>query len=132
LDSGGGFYAENRFAMEFPLAALPTNATVTSASLSIRNILPPAQASLFGYAGDGSIGVADIQVTGTPVVITNATTAREFHDVTSLLTASVISSGWAGFSAREEPLATGDSLAVWECRQTSSEFPILTINFTFN
>lgn len=120
---------EFRFAVEFPLAGLPTGASITHASLSLfttRHDLAQ-QTAIYGYPGNGLISVADMQITGTPVLFTpTLSTAREAHDVTALLTADVLTAGWAGFSLRQEPLGTNP--ADWDCPDLGT-YPILTIQY---
>jgi hypothetical protein len=124
-----------RFALEFPLDDLPASATVTSATLSLRQnsssfgIHPQA---IYGYPGGGSVGVADATVSGLPVAFTSTTTAsREDHDVTALLTPGVVIAGWAGFSLRQEPVAQMFTFSGWDCPANlfSSLFPIMTITY---
>lgn len=125
-------YFDYRFALEFPLDELPDDATVTGATLALRAVTPAVaeQTGIYGYAGDGAITAADMDVTGTPVLFTPTTSLRETHEVTALLTADVIAAGWAGFSLRQEPLRDDPRrVATWECPGTDF-FPILTIEYS--
>lgn len=118
-----------RFAMEFPLDALPADATITAATLAIRNGTGPGpQTAIYGYPGDGAITAADVQVGGTPVLITPSTATRESYDISALVTADAVASGWLGLSVREEPL-TG-STELWECDTTTAFPPLLTITYS--
>ena len=120
---------EHRFALEFPLTALPADATITGATLSLRTSAPEGagDTAIYGYAGDGEITDDDVQVSGIPVPITPTTAGREDHDVTALLTPEVLAAGWAGFSLRQEPLGT--AFGGWSCPEESL-YPILTITYS--
>ena len=127
--AGNDFFTEYRFALEFPLDALPDDATVIGATLAIRAVTgaQSGQTAVRGYAGDGTLSADDILVTGPPVLITPATDVRETYDVTSLMSPQMIASGWAGFSFRHNPLvgATG----TWDCPD-AADFPVLTIEYS--
>jgi hypothetical protein len=129
--TGGPFLGadELRFAVEFPLSGLPANASITGATLSVRNSFGAFshQTALYGYPGDGSITAADVQVGGTPILFTPATATREDHDVTTLMTAGMVSVGWAGFSFRQDPLGTAGP-EFWDCPNNAA-YPILTIAY---
>lgn len=126
--AGNDLFTEYRFAIEFPLDALPEDATITGASLAIRAATgPPSGATaVFGYAGDGAVTTDDILVTGSSASITPATALRETYDVTSLMSPQMIASGWAGFSFRHDPLV--GSVGTWDCPD-AADFPILTIEW---
>ena len=120
---------EYRFALEFPLVALPDEATITSAALGLGGGDPSLPTAMYGYAGDGSITSPDADVLGTPVLVTpDEINVRQFHDVTELLTADVIAAGWAGFSIREEPFQA-QTPSLWDCPYQEL-FPILTIEYS--
>jgi hypothetical protein len=121
---------EYRFALEFPLASLPADATITGATLAIRTASSDGanQTAINGYAGDGSITTADVQVGGSSVLHTPTTADREDVDVMSLLTPDVVSAGWAGFSLRQQPFVFFEN-ADWDC-PTQDLYPILTIEFS--
>jgi len=121
---------EYRFALEFPLASLPDDATITGATLAIRTASSDGanQTAINGYAGDGSITSADVQVGGSMVLHTPSTEDREDVDVTSLLTSDVVSAGWAGFSLRQQPIVLIQN-AAWDC-PAEDLYPILTIEFS--
>ena len=125
-------YFEYRFALEFPLDTLPDDATVTGATLALRtsrNDLAQ-QTAIYGYAADGTIAAADVDVTGTPVLFTPTTAQRQTWDVSSLLTGEVIAAGWAGFSFRQEPLQSDPrTLGSFDC-PINALFPILTIEYS--
>jgi hypothetical protein len=123
-----------RFALEFPLAALPADATITSASLTLRTgSNSTGQTGIYGYAGDGSMAEADATVGGTPVLFTATPAVSESHDVTSFLTPAALASGWAGFSVRQDPLlATGIPFTTWGdwgCTN-ATVYPFLTIEYS--
>jgi hypothetical protein len=123
-------YDEHRLAYEFPLSELPGGAQVISASLAVSTLRHDlaGQTAIYGYAGDGTITSADVDVTGTPVLFTPASSSDDdIVEVTDLLTADVISSGWAGFSLRQEPL--GDTRTNWGCNGTNRD-PYLTITYS--
>jgi len=118
------------WAIEFPLDALPADATNIVASLALRTANPEraGQTAIYGYAGDGVITAADVVVTGVPVLFTPTTSAvRESWDVTALLTPAVRAAGWAGFSLRPDRIDT--MVAIWDC-PGDALYPILTIEYT--
>jgi hypothetical protein len=120
---------EFRFALEFPLAALPAGAIVTAATLAIRTDDHEwaGQTAVRGYAGDGAITADDVTVNGTPVTFTPGTSdERVSVDVTSLVTAGVVASGWAGLSLRQQPPGSGE--ARWRCPGDGSD-PKLTLEY---
>ena len=126
---------EWRFALEFPLAALPDDATVTAATLEMVGEGDNLQVAIYGYAGDGAITSPDVDVSGTPVLVEpHFDPVRLFHDVTELLTAEVIAAGWAGFSIRQEPLGPNQPYRFFcplEVRERGGDlFPILTIEYS--
>lgn len=121
-----------RTALEFPLDDLPAGATIVSASLGLaaaEGVLAGfVQHAIYGYAGDGSITAADVEVTGTPVLFTpSAPAVRETHDVTSLMTPAMVSAGWAGFSLRAEPTPANNT-DDFAC-PSEGVYPILTITY---
>jgi hypothetical protein len=121
------FPLDLRFALEFPLSGLPADATVTSATLSLHTTAhqDAGQTAIYGYAGNGTMETADVEVTGTPVLFTpTSSNDREDHDVTAVLTPGA---AWAGFSVRQEPMLT--TFANWSC-PTDTLFPVLTVNYT--
>jgi hypothetical protein len=120
---GGEF--EYRFAIEFPLSDLPAGATIVRAVLSISALITAPTQSLYGYAGDGSISVADA-VAGGPFVGFDAPVAgHQTVDVTSLVTPAGVTAGWAGFlQARVE--APG---ATWACLASGADYPRLTVEY---
>lgn len=127
--AGNDFFTEYRFALEFPLDALPDDATITGATLAIRAATGAlsGQTAVRGYAGDGTVLADDVLVTGAPVHITPATDLREIYDVSSLMSPQMIASGWAGFSFRHDPLVGATS--TWDCPD-AADFPILTVEYS--
>ncbi len=126
--AGNDFFTAYRFALEFPLDALPDDATITGATLAIRALTGPqsGQTAALGYAGDGTVSADDILVTGTPILITPGTALRETYDVSSLMSPAMIESGWAGFSFRHAPLV--GTIGTWDCPD-AADFPILTVEY---
>ena len=127
--AGNNFFTEYRFALEFPLDALPDDATITGATLAIRAATgaQSGQTAVRGYAGDGTVLADDVLVGGALVLITPATDLRETYDVGSLMSPAMIASGWAGFSFRHDPLV--GAIGTWDC-PTAADFPILTIEYS--
>jgi hypothetical protein len=128
--SGTGAASTLSFNLEFPLTGLPTGATITGATLALRSSSTQGFAlhAIYGYAGDGSITALDAAVSGSPVTFTPTTTAsREDHDVTSLMTAAMVTAGWAGFAVRQEPPEAA-TFTSWDCINTAL-YPILTIEY---
>ncbi|MCU0311700.1 MAG: hypothetical protein MUE36_12265 [Acidimicrobiales bacterium] len=120
---------EFRWAFELPLAALPTDATITSAILQLRTANPDlaGQTALVGYAGDGAVTLGDADVMGPQVLFTPTVPAYQAVDVTTLITAGARSAGFVGFSLRQSPV--GSTYTLWD----SPEFfnpPFLTITYT--
>jgi hypothetical protein len=123
---------EYRFALEFPLSDLPAGATIVRAQLSISAQIAAPTQRLYGYAGDGSITVSDATPGGPlglvrrPFIGFDAPApGYQTVDVTSLVSASMVTAGWAGFmQARfDSPGAT------WACRATDPGYPRLTIEY---
>jgi hypothetical protein len=127
--AGNDFFTEYRFALEFPLDALPDDATITGATLTIRAATGAlsGQTAVRAYAGDGTVSADDVLVTGTAVLVTPAADLRETYDVSSLMSPQMVESGWAGFSFRHDPLA--GVIGTWDCPD-SADFPILTIEYS--
>jgi hypothetical protein len=127
--AGNNFFTEYRFALEFPLDALPDGATITGATLEIRAATGPAsgQTTVLGYAGNGALTADDVQVTGASVVITPASDLRESYDVSALMSPQMVAAGWAGFAFRHAPLV--GTIGTWDCPD-AADFPILTVEYT--
>jgi hypothetical protein len=94
---------DRRLVLEFPLAELPAGATVTSATLGMESALASATGTLVvsGFAGNGTIDNAD-GVSGAtslqfPAIPSGAAVD---WDVTSQVSAAMVTSGWAGFVIR--------------------------------
>ena len=114
---------EHRWAVEFSLEHLPLHATVTQATLTLRTPRPedgPVQ--VYGYAGDGEIQPADVEVSGVPVTHTPQSTAREPVDVTDLFGQAMHQADWAGFSLRSDNFGT----QIWDCVDDPAP-PVLTL-----
>jgi hypothetical protein len=115
--------------MEFPLIDLPAGSSVTRATLDVFHADGKTLAhSLRGYAGNGVIEEADVRVGGTaigfdPSVPGNGTRV----DVTSLVTPTVVASGWAGFLLRKEVSHLDDDF--WHCTIADQLYPTLTIDY---
>ena len=126
--AGNDFFTEYRFVLEFPLDALPDEATITGATLAIRAVTgaQSGQTAVRGYAGDGTVSADDALVSGSPVLITPATDLRETYDVSSLMSPQMLTSGWAGFSFRHDPLV--GAIGTWDCPD-AADFPILTVEY---
>ena len=126
--AGNDFFTEYRFVLEFPLDALPDDATITGATLAIRAATgaPSGQTAVLGYAGDGTVSADDVLVTGSSVLITPASDLRETYDVSSLMSPQMVASGWAGFSFRHAPLV--GTIGTWDCPD-AADFPILTVEY---
>jgi hypothetical protein len=126
--AGNDFFTEYRFVLEFPLDALPDEATITGATLAIRAVTgaQSGQTAVRGYAGDGTVSADDVLVSGSPVLITPATDLRETYDVSTLMSPQMIASGWAGFSFRHDPLV--GAIGTWDCPD-AADFPILTVEY---
>jgi hypothetical protein len=90
---------EYRFALEFPLSALPDGATVTDVVLGLYG--PTGFLEIHGYAGDGLITSADVDVAGPVSGVFNKDEVADRIGVESLLTPEMWASGWAGFSIRQ-------------------------------
>lgn len=129
--AGNDFFTEYRFALEFPLDALPDDATITGATLAIRALTgaQSGQTAVLGYAGDGTVSADDVLVTGAPVLFTPATALRETYDVSGLMSPQMVASGWAGFSVRHDPLV--GAIGTWDCPD-AADFPILTIEYSLS
>lgn len=125
-------WVEGRTALEFPITTLPEGVTITSATLSLSHSSGNASETIaiYGYAGNGTIDPGDMVVTGTPIVFSSAAPVIDNHDVTAMLTADVIATGWAGFSIRAEPPVFTDfgSAHSFECPE-HLHFPVLTIEY---
>ena len=127
---------EFRFALEFDLGAIPSDITITSASLSIGSNGSPAPGSveIYGYSGNGVIEVADM--TGgslasgpfVPVIFANT------RDVTSFLQGLVNGgAGFAGFRVQYASQVLDSNVQIYSSEFTLAEQrPVLTIEFTAN
>ncbi len=90
---------ELRMVSEFPLAGLPAGATITDASLALRDVSFTAGNEFLagGFAGNGVVEAADAAAAGTPLAFTPTTNDYEDWNVTSLMTPAAVSAGWIGF-----------------------------------
>ncbi len=96
--------AERRAALEFSLAALPSNATVSSATLALPITLlagsSPPQIRVYGYMGDGAVALADMTHTSTLLAgpISTSGLGTRLVDVTPFLQDLIgNNAGFAGF-----------------------------------
>ncbi len=114
-----------RFAIEFPLSALPPGSTILRAVLSISASTAAPTQNLHGYPGDGNIGVADATVGGPSIGFEAAAPGYQTVDVSSLVTPAMVAAGWAGFlQTRGDPPGV-----TWACRATDADYPKLTIDY---
>lgn len=130
-----------RCALEFSLASVPTDATVTSATLSLAAVgsggvwvnpncasPPGCPVDLGGYAGDGLVALGDLSAGSRISTFTPRTQSptSEAHDVTAFVQGlKSTDSGWAGFT-----LSGGgtDDWLYWNVPGWA-EPPALTISF---
>lgn len=129
---GGLGGLESRCAIEFPLAALPADATITNVTLFVNsanaNVAKPA--AVAGYAGDGAISLADFDVTSPSVAYTHVVNPGVNPvDITSLMTDAVRTAGWLGVNIRVEPLLNENSLYPLGTFETNRA-PSLAITYT--
>lgn len=123
-------YTSFRTAMQFDLSALPLNIAVNRAALSfsISNFEGTRPLVVRGYAGDGSIRLADFGV-GTPVattLITPAGTQSVELDVTSFVSDLVgARAPFAAFDVGEEPPNRSNYLVMF----IEGALPRLTIDY---
>jgi hypothetical protein len=127
---------EERIAIEFALGALPSDATITSATLTLHATgapLPviPNFADVHGYAGDGAITVADMTVSN--LLTTFAVNGAGQVDISldpgfiqGLLTAD---EDFAGFMLRQATVPSG-VLSFWSSDSGFEEFfPTLALEY---
>jgi hypothetical protein len=118
-------------AFEFPLPDM-AGSTVTSATLTLTDADgdSPDPMRIYGYAGDGVISSLDHdQAPGTPVAFTPTGTGAEVHDVTSLVGASQIAAGWAGFLIVPDTSDFDDTVHhSFDC-SSGEGFPVLTVTW---
>jgi hypothetical protein len=126
---------EIRMVLEFPLAGLPAGATITGATLSLRNVAFGAGDEFLarGFAGNGTPEGADAAAAGTPLVFAPTTTADyEDWDVTTLMTPAMVPAGWAGFVLAPDfdrsDLDAPSNFHRFRCFDVGA-FPILTIEY---
>jgi hypothetical protein len=116
---------------EFNLSGIPTDATIVSATLTMTDTdgdnADPMR--IYGYPGDGITTSADHdQAPGTPVDFTPAGTTAEDHDVTSLVGAAQLGTGWAGFLVVPD---TSNFSTVHHTLDCSGDpgFPVLSVTY---
>jgi hypothetical protein len=96
---------------EFPVITIPAGSAISSATIGVidADAASPDPIQIYGYNGDGAITTADFSAQGVPVVyVPEASPSRQSIDVTSLVGASALASGWAGFQfvAQTEDFST--------------------------
>lgn len=126
---------EERVALEFALGALPSDATITSATLTLHAAAAPLPvpnfADVHGYAGDGTITAADMTVsnllTGFTVIGAgqiDIAIAPAF--IQALLTAD---EDFAGFMLRNVTVPTG-VITLWDSTAGFPQFtPTLALEY---
>ena len=121
-----------RFALEFDIAAVPSNALLEEATLHLSCQSPAlaSQSMLSGFAGDGRVTPEDF-VGGQDLMRFKAPgSGTQTLDVTSFVSELMArGSTWAGFSVRQDPLLdTGRNPVTWQGPGMENA-PLLTIQF---
>jgi hypothetical protein len=116
-----------RCAFEFSLSSLPSGATVTAATLSLKGEASNRPVDLGGYSGDGSADLADV-IAGSPILTFTPLATWEYLDVTAFVQGLVAAdASWAGFN-----LSGAREFQGWAIAGVAGEDsgPTLTIVYT--
>jgi hypothetical protein len=125
INYGASGVDEERFAVEFPLSDLPAGSTIVRVVLSISALTTAPTQSLYSYPGNGSISAPDATAGGPTLEFDAPVAGYRTVDVSSLVTPAMVAAGWAGFLQTR-----GDNLtAMWACRATDPEYPVLRIDY---
>jgi hypothetical protein len=128
-------YTSFRTAFEFSLSALPAGATINTATLtvSLSNFEGQRAVEVHGYAGDGTVQLADFAVdglVGSASVDPSGTQLVNF-DVTSFVADLVVrGETFAGFDVREEPANGSNFIVMWLDGVASGFLPLLSIAYS--
>jgi hypothetical protein len=126
--------AERRWAMEFDLSGLPTGAVINSVSLNLRTASSSAvgQTALFGYLGDGVMGLTDMTAGSLVMNFTPTTFLTVDYDVTGFVSnLNGQGASWAGFNLRQIPLeAVGSGVGHTWNGPDNFPAPALKIDYT--
>jgi hypothetical protein len=119
--------AETRYALQFDLAALPTNATITQATLRLRDVTGADDIFVYGFAGNGVFSAASV-TTGSQLFQAASNASPDSYDVSTFVEA--LSTGVeAGFSIRQSPVSDSVTTGFFETSQ-DQYVPQLTIAYT--
>jgi len=122
-------------AIEFDISGLPTGATITAATLSLRTSLPclssPCLIDVAGYVGNGTGEEADLAA-GSTVLTFGHTTITEYqdHDVTAFVAGRYgAADDWAGFRLSRAAASGANSSLPWDSPADGAP-PLLTIEYS--
>lgn len=123
LEAGGG---ESRYALQFNLAALPADATVTQAVLRLHDSRGASNVFLYGYEGNGTFSSSSV-TTGTQLLETQAGNIGPVNYDVGAFVETLPLTSYAGFSLRQIP--PSDLHGSFD---TSQNFfsPLLTITYS--
>ena len=127
-------FFEERAALEFSLAALPADALIVASTLTLHLPVLPAvanSADVHGYAGDGTVQVADLDTTNSLTnVAVNALSVSVPIPTTFLQGLLDADEGFAGFVLRNVTVPTG-VFSIWTIDAAGQEafFPTLEIEY---
>lgn len=124
---------EERFALEFALAALPADALITAATLTLHltgdPIPGPNSAEVHGYAADGTIQAADLSVDN---LLTGFLPLAPSFDIGlgTLFLQNLVLAGedFAGFTLRNVTMG-GGVFNVWSSEAVAANRPTLTVEY---
>jgi PEP-CTERM motif len=103
--SDGVFQGVDRYAFQFNLAALPAGATVTQATLRLRDAAGAPNIFAYGFVGNGAFSAASV-TTGTQLFQTQAGNSGPVDYDVSAFVESLAADVYAGFSLRQTGLDT--------------------------
>jgi hypothetical protein len=125
-------YTSMRTAFEFSLAAIPPDATIDAAVLTVAlsNFEGTRSLQVHGYSGDGTVTLADFARTGLVASFTAGIGTQSFQfDVTSFIRNLTSTGGsYAGFNVREQP-ANGSNFTVMNLALAGSP-PNLNVTYS--
>jgi hypothetical protein len=126
---------EERVGLEFALAALPSNATITSATLTLHlptDIATENTADVHGYAGDGTIDDADLTVSNllTSFVVSLAGSVDIAIPTSFIQGLLIADEDFAGFMLRNMTEPSGGVFTIWTASSGFEDlYPTLAIEY---